>query len=303
MHYYVTLAKRGIFGSDLISLIRPAHLLDDLRSLEAVLGPRAAAVNRRLEFPVLFSALLVLPLFLIELIVPQGWSHPAAVIINWVIWTAFALEFTLLISLTEHRLAYIRKDWLHTAVIPFAFPLVPHIFSDTDLEGVVRTLRFILLLAVLAHSCWVLYQLLVHTFFDLLAIARHPWLFLLGPLLRKRGLGIVVLLFGGLAVASGLLHAFFEKHSVIEGLWWSLVTLTTVGYGDISPVTLGGRITGAALMLSGIGVLAFTTANIAAFFVEGDYEKDLHREVQSVNERLDRIEALLISRIPPASED
>ena len=128
-------------------------------------------------------------------------------------------------------------------------------------------------------------------------------MFLLGPLLRKRGLGLVVLLFGGLAVASGLLHAFFEKHSVIEGLWWSLVTLTTVGYGDIAPVTLGGRITGAALMLSGIAVLAFTTANVAAFFVEGDYEKDLHREVQSINERLDRIETLLASRTPPASED
>ena len=174
MDCHVTLAKRGIFLFDLISLIRPAHLLEDLRSLEAVLGPRAAAVNRRLEFPVLFSALLVLPLFLIELIVPQGWSHPAAVMISWVIWTAFALEFILLISLTEHRLAYIRKDWLHLSVIPFAFPLLPHIFSDTDLEGVVRTLRFILLVAVLAHSCWVLYQLLVHVFFDLLAIARHP---------------------------------------------------------------------------------------------------------------------------------
>ena len=262
-------------------------------------------MNRRLEFPVLFSALLVLPLFLIELIVPQGWSHPAAVIINWVIWTAFALDFILLISLTEHRLAYIRKDWLHVSVIPFAFPLLPQIFSDTDLEGVVRTLRFILLVVVLVHSCWVLYQLLVHVFFDLLAIARHPWIFLLGPLLRKRGLGVVVLLFGGLAVGSGLLHAFFEKHSVAEGLWWSLVTLTTVGYGDISPVTVEGRITGAALMLSGIAVLAFTTANVAAFFVEGDYEKDgkLHREVQSINERLDRIEALLASRTPPASED
>lgn len=56
-------------------------------------------------------------------------------------------------------------------------------------------------------------------------------------------------------------------------------------------------------MLSGIGVLAFITANVAAFFVEGDYKQDLHREVQSINERLDRIEALLATQAPPDSEE
>ena len=271
--------------------------------MEAILGPRAATVNRRLEIPVLVSALAVLPLLLIELIVPEGWLHPAAVIINWAIWTAFAVEFILLISLTEHRRAYIQKAWLHLSVIPFAFPLLPYLASNTNLEGVVRTLRFIVLVVVFVHSCWALYKLLVHIFFDLLAVARHPWIFLFGPLLRKRGLGLVVLLFCGLAVASALLHAVFEDHSPADGLWWALVTLTTVGYGDIAPVTLWGRITGAGLMLVGIGVLAFTTANVAAFFVEGDYKKELHQEVQSINERLDRIEALLASQTQPESED
>ena len=209
----------------------------------------------------------------------------------------------MLTSFTKHRLVYIRKAWLHLSVIPFAFPLLPSIFSATDLEAVVRTLRFIVLLVVFVHGCWALYQLLVHVFFDLLAVARHPWIFLFGPLLRRRGLGLVVLVFWSLALLAGLLHAVFEDRSPGEGLWWALVTLTTVGYGDITPVTLAGRITGAALMLSGIAVLGFITANVAAYFVEGDYKKELHAEVQSVNERLDRIEALLASQTPSDQED
>lgn len=177
--------------------------------MEAILGPRAAVVNRRLEMPVLVSALAVLPLLVVELVVQESWLHQVAVIINSVIWAAFALEFTLLISLTEHRLAYVRRAWLHLSVIPFAFPLLPYLLSGTSLEAVFRTLRFVVLVAVFVHSCRTLYEVLAHMFFDLLAVARHPWLFIFGPLVRRRGLGLVVLVFWMLAMLAGLLHSFF----------------------------------------------------------------------------------------------
>lgn len=48
-----------------------------------------------------------------------------------------------------------------------------------------------------------------------------------------------------------------------DALWWSVVTTTTVGYGDISPVTEGGRIIAAFLMISGIGLIGTFTANLA----------------------------------------
>ena len=257
--------------------------------MEALLGPRAAAVNRRLEVPVLVTALAVLPMFFVELVATEGWAPVAAVVINWLIWAVFTIEFVLLLTLAASRLAYLRRAWLHLLVVIFAFPLLLDISSGAMVEGTFRILRFVVLVAVFVQSSVHLYQLLKHLFFDLLAVVRHPWIFVVGPILRKRGLGLVVLVFIGLAVLAGLIHSLFEPQSPVEGVWWALVTLTTVGYGDIAPVTLGGRITAAVLMLSGIGVLAFITASIAAHFVEGDHKRELQQEVLSVNKRLDAI--------------
>ncbi|QRG66258.1 ion transporter [Brevibacillus choshinensis] len=53
-----------------------------------------------------------------------------------------------------------------------------------------------------------------------------------------------------------------------DALWWSVVTTTTVGYGDISPVTPGGRIMATILMLTGIGMLGALTANFATHWTE-----------------------------------
>jgi voltage-gated potassium channel len=57
-----------------------------------------------------------------------------------------------------------------------------------------------------------------------------------------------------------------------EALWWAIVTVTTVGYGDYIPVTLGGRIVAAVLMLAGVALLGTFTAYIANYFVETSLE-------------------------------
>ncbi|MDM8526484.1 ion channel [Desulfococcaceae bacterium HSG8] len=62
---------------------------------------------------------------------------------------------------------------------------------------------------------------------------------------------------------------FFEKDTTFaDALWWAVVTLTTVGYGDISPESTGGRLVGIGVMIMGIGFLGVLTASIATIFME-----------------------------------
>ena len=80
-----------------------------------------------------------------------------------------------------------------------------------------------------------------------------------------RLLGII----GALIVGGAIGLAYFEHdRSIPDALWWATVTLTTVGFGDIFPTSLGGRAIGVVLMFFGIGVLGMFTATIAGVFVE-----------------------------------
>ena len=52
--------------------------------------------------------------------------------------------------------------------------------------------------------------------------------------------------------------------SVFSSLWWSIVTLTTVGYGDVYPITVGGRIFTFFMLLIGLGIVAIPTGIISS---------------------------------------
>lgn len=76
-----------------------------------------------------------------------------------------------------------------------------------------------------------------------------------------------------------------------DALWWAVVTVTTVGYGDRFPVSSGGRGVAVVLMLLGIGLIGVLTATVASYFVESKTNEDM----AELRRRLDRIEALLIT--------
>ncbi len=112
----------------------------------------------------------------------------------------------------------------------------------------------------------------------------------------------------------------FERHApganirtLGDAVWWSFVTVTTVGYGDFYPVTMWGRITACFIMGTGLLTLAVVTAQVASSFVtqasnraraaQADEPDEVAREVTlaELDERLDRIERLLAAIHPGGS--
>jgi voltage-gated potassium channel len=90
-----------------------------------------------------------------------------------------------------------------------------------------------------------------------------------------------------------------------DALWWAIVTLTTVGYGDRFPVTTGGRITGTLVMVAGVGIIASLASIFASVLIPTDDDTDdaardlaVTREVASLREE---IAALRRSLEPPES--
>ena len=71
-----------------------------------------------------------------------------------------------------------------------------------------------------------------------------------------------------------------------DGIWWALVTVTTVGYGDITPATTMGRFVASALMFLGLGLIATVTAIVSAKFVQNFVD---HHTNDDVLEKLEEI--------------
>lgn len=104
-----------------------------------------------------------------------------------------------------------------------------------------------------------------------------------------------------ITIAGGILERVLDHReypTIGRGLWFALQTVTTVGYGDVTPSRAQGRVIAAVLMLSAIGFLAVITASVTASLVENSRrrfaassEADMDHRLEEVNARLARIEA------------
>jgi voltage-gated potassium channel len=111
-----------------------------------------------------------------------------------------------------------------------------------------------------------------------------------------------------ITVAGGILERVFDHQefpTIGKGLWFALQTVTTVGYGDVTPNHAAGRFIGAVVMLTGIGFLAVITASVTASLIENsrrrfvESEVDVARRMEELSQRLVRIEAAIARRTPP----
>jgi voltage-gated potassium channel len=161
----------------------------------------------------------------------------------------FVLEFGSRILAARSRTAYLRGHWIDVVA------LAPPIRG----ARVLRLLRLLRLVRAFAG----IYRAGLH----LNALARHKafaWLLL-------AWLGVMAVCSAWLYIAEHDVNKAIENP--FDALWWGVVTLTTVGYGDVTPVTTEGRIAAMALMLLGIGLFGAITATITSYLMNADLRR------------------------------
>lgn len=256
------------------------------------LRERQAALERferAVELPLLVLALVMVPLIVVPLAVDLPDRVEATfVAADWLIWGAFAFEYVVRLSLTEKRWRFVRREWPDLLIIalPFLRPL-----------RVVRSARALRLLRL---------GRLVGVLGEVTQQGRR--------VMSRHGLNYVLLISGVVILGAAALTLAVEERgegsidSFGDALWWAITTVTTVGYGDMFPVTPAGRGIAAFLMLAGIALFGVLTANIAAFFVEqgadangggdrqGQQNEPLVERLDEVLRRLDALEQRLDGR-------
>ncbi|MGM0517257.1 MAG: potassium channel family protein [Pseudomonadota bacterium] len=228
--------------------------------------------GRRLEIPLLFIALWIpLEWSLVHtghLTVSEGFG------IDLMLWGFFLVEQLILLALVKDRAYYVKTNWLLVAVVAFGLPLL--FIQGVNFVLGVRLLRGLLvLITALRLGRRYFRELGRHVFFAIALMTAF----------------LVVL--GG-AIMPMLDPANFEGFG--DGVWWTLVTLSTVGYGDIVPQTESARLMGLIFVAIAVFWLSLISASIAAFLVglrmEASTEDEERIETQILR-RLDRIEGLL----------
>ena len=203
---------------------------------DAAAAAALAKYDRRARLPIILSA--VLPLIM----VPQQ-GNWVAVLIGVVSWLVFVIDFFV------HERLFV--NYLGTRLGKF------------DLTIVVLTAPWFLLSGAHGGSIVVI-----------LRLARVSRL-----LIATRGVRRLFARLGSVAIVAaavlftGAVVGYYSEHPTNpefatfgDAIWWATVTLTTVGYGDIVPITTAGRIDGAAIMFMGVALLGLLAGSLASFF-------------------------------------
>jgi voltage-gated potassium channel len=204
-----------------------------------------------LDMIVVVLSVYVLATLLLELFVPM--SHELTrllLIIDDAICVVFLIDFGVRFYRAPDKLHFMKWGWIDLlASIPTA-----HMFHAGRAFRLVRVLRVLRAFRSVRHLIFHLYRSPAQgTFASVVLIA------------------VLLIIFSSIVILEVETAPNSNIKTAEDALWWSYVTITTVGYGDYYPVTTFGRLVGLLLMTAGVGLFGTFTAYVASWFVRGGF--------------------------------
>jgi voltage-gated potassium channel len=190
------------------------------------------------DIPLTIAAVIFLMAYAWEVIADlQPPDDLVAETIMWIIWGLFVVDFAVNLILAQRRV-----HWFFTHFLDFLIVALPALRP-------LRLLRLVTLLKFLNRGA--------------------------GRALRGRvityaaGAALILVFVAALAELDVERHAIGSHiHTFGDSLWWACVTIASVGYGDITPVTVEGRFIAVGVMAAGIALIGTVAATFASFFID-----------------------------------
>lgn len=209
------------------------------------------------------SIILVIRSLLVE-------QHPIEIVTDNAIWIVFIADYVIRFVLAKDKKSFFLRNILDLiAILPFYSVL--RLFRIGRVIRIARLLRLVKLFRAGAR---------IARFFKLSK-----------RFLNTNGFKFVVVAVVCMVFVSAILMVVAEDMSFLDGLWWSFVTVTTVGYGDIAPVSLAGRVLAIILMLFGIGLIGTLTSAVTTFFIR-ERKKEQNEFVAAAISKLEDFDSL-----------
>ena len=239
--------------------------------------------SRTLDVFMSILAVASIVLILYDFLVPLA-SHEVTVVLaaDLVISIIFGLDFLNRLSKASDRRRYLKR---HCYEILAAVPAISFVLLDSNmmLGAALRSIRMIRLLVVSSRLLRLIYVLS-----EVLSRSRILYLTVFAAIIVILGATGVLILEENVPGA--------KITNLSDAIWWSLATVTTVGYGDVVPVTPEGRVLGVLVMIVGIAFLSIFISTLGATLVERRFRPDKKNLTDStvdiIKEKLDRIDTL-----------
>lgn len=235
-------------------------LLQGRTSKEYSLTSKLVTWRKWTDIPLLVIAIGSLPLLLLEIISHRLTSADKTflLIVNLTVFLAYAVDYVVEFLVTPEKGRYVRSEWSSLLIV------IAQLFAVLPAMSFLGFLRGARALRVVSS---------VTRIIGISMASRSQG----REILKKRATSFAFGLAGFTLITSAVGFTLAEDvgkdgrvHSFFDALWWSGATITTVGYGDIYPITAAGRIIAIFTMLVGISTLAVVTARIAQFLIKND---------------------------------